>query len=149
MLQEKLRELARLYVDLEEARGDVGMAQRALESSYQYANLQESKLKQLELEEQAIALRSEINDLTLGAYYKTGTKHPAPGVGVRVGTELIYDPVDAKTYCLSELPEALKLDANVFEKYANGIREVKPLDFVSFAEKATPTISRDLGEYLE
>lgn len=56
MLHEKLRELELLYVKLEEARGDVGMAQRALEASYQYAYLQECKMKQREIEKQIRAL---------------------------------------------------------------------------------------------
>ena len=59
-----------------------------------------------------------------------------------------YDDDLAFAYCRSELPQALKLDKRIFEKFIKGVQEVRPLDFVTVEEKITPTIASDLSEYL-
>jgi len=149
LLQEKLRELAQANLDHERAKAEVEVAENKLHALPEYQELGEVSEKAQGVRDTIAALRTEINDLTLNTYKATGEKKPAEGVGVRVGTVYLYDPDQAKSYCLGELPEALKLDSRTFEKYVKGVQEVKPLDFVTTEEKITPTIASDLSDYLE
>jgi len=149
MLQEKLRELARLNHNLEDVNEIVSENQKLLEGTPQYIALKKSKATAKDIQTSAQRVRSEINTLTLEAYQQTGEKKPAPCVGIRVGQSFVYDTDQALNYCLAELPEALKLDKRTFEKYVKGMQEIKPLDFVTIEEKITPTIASDLSEYLE
>ena len=59
-----------------------------------------------------------------------------------------YNEQVAFDYCFGNLHEALKLDRRIFEKYAKGVQDVTPLDFVTFDDYPTATIASDLSEYL-
>lgn len=149
MLQEKLRELAYIKAQTENRQGTVEALYEVVKSLPEFAEFEREQAAVKQLQDKMTAIRSEINDLTLAAYNETGNKKPANGVGIRVGVSYVYDGEVAKNYCLAELPEALKLDTRIFEKYIKGIMEVKPLNFVTTEEKVTPTIASDLSEYLE
>ena len=131
MLQEKLKELALANVELEHWNKKAEDKQFNLEQTVQFQELQIVKGRAEKVKEDIDALRDEINSLTLEAYQQTGDKKPAPGVGVRVYTNYVYDQNEAISYCRQELPAALKLDKRSFEKYVKGVQEVKPLEFVT------------------
>lgn len=76
----------------------------------------------------------------IAAYQETGTKKPAPGVGIRVVSKLQYSADDALRWA-KEHDIALALDARAFEKVA----KASPPEFVTVVETATATIATDLG----
>lgn len=149
MLQQKLKELAELYLGLEiikTAEQSQDEKVKALPEYQALENIREGKKQQ---ESDIENLRAEVKNLTMEAYLETDNKKPAPGVGIRVLTKYEYDETKAFDYCLHDLPEALKLDARKFEKYVKGVQDVKPLPFVSVEEYPTATIASDLTEYLD
>jgi len=148
-LRSKLKELAELTVETEEQQGLVETTFEMVKASPLYQDFEEANLRAKELQAKMKGLRTEVNALTIEAYRQTKDKKPVSGVGVRVGKALVYDVEKAREFCLAELPQALKLDTSAFEKYAKGVQEVKPLDFVEFEEKLTPTIAGGLSEYTE
>jgi vacuolar-type H+-ATPase subunit I/STV1 len=148
-LQDKIRELAELRKTTEHKQELMETRFEAVKASPLYHEFAEEEAAVKELQEQMQALRSEINALTIAAYQQTGDKKPTFGVGIRVGKSYIYDQDVAKSYCLAELPEALRLDTRTFVKYVKGVQDVKPLNFVTVEEKITATIASDLSEYLE
>lgn len=77
------------------------------------------------------------------AYKRTGEKHPAPGVGIKVSTVLAYDEVQALAWA-REQGAALILDKKGFESIAKVMR----LPFVTKSEVAQATLARDLGAAL-
>jgi hypothetical protein len=77
-------------------------------------------------------------------YERTGDKHPAPGVNIRVLTRLEYDPVQAFEWAKSH-GLALSLDKKAFESIA----KVQPLDFVTKVDAPQATISTNLDKVLE
>ena len=148
MLQDKLKELAEANLRLANLKEQRECVEEERQKSPWYAQMQ-SILEDMALETETVdALRSEINALTIDDYLQTGNKKPAPGVGIRINTSLLYDSGRAFDYCVANLTEAIVLDKKVFEKYAKGVSEVKPLDFVTIEEKPTATIASDLTEYL-
>ncbi|MBG0770898.1 MAG: hypothetical protein H0S82_04275 [Anaerolineaceae bacterium] len=149
VLKLKLRELAELAVETEEQQDLVETTFEVVKAMPLYQDFEEASLRAKELQGKIKDLRSDVNSLTIEAYRQTKEKKPVSGVGVRVGKALVYDVEKAREFCLAELPQALKLDTSVFEKYAKGVQEVKPLDFVNIEEKVTATIAGDLSEYKE
>jgi len=104
----------------------------------------------LELMEQLANAETEVTEqeallreLTIKAYNETGSKAPAPGVGIRELTKLDYDPKEALKWAL-EHKIALSLDKKTFEGFA----KTTPLDFVAVTEELQATIATDLTQYL-
>lgn len=87
---------------------------------------------------------AQLRDLTLAAYRETGNKAPAPGVGIRIGSKLLYDVAQAFTWA-KQHGLALKLDAAAFEKIA----KASPPDFVVTEPQVTATIASDLDAVLK
>ena len=85
-----------------------------------------------------------LRDMTLAAYHKTGSKHPAPGVEVRLVQQLDYDPALALIWAMDKRL-ALRLDPKAFEKLAKAM----PLDFVTITEVPQATIAGDLDAVLK
>ena len=81
-----------------------------------------------------------LRDMTLQAFKETGNKAPAPGVGIRLITRLIYDASQAFGWA-KQHGLALKLDTTTFEKIA----KVNKPDFVAIAEEPQATIATDLN----
>jgi len=147
-VQEKLKELAQANERSSGLSADIKAAKEILEATSEYKTLEAFLVEASAVGQTITTLRDEINQLTLLAYAHTGNKKPAPGVGVRVSRSLVYDELQARDYCIANLAEALKLDKRAFEKYANGVSEVKPLEFVTITETPSATIASDLSEYL-
>ena len=85
-----------------------------------------------------------LRDMTLAAYRETGSKHPAPGVDVRLVQQLDYDPAIAQLWGY-EHGVCLRLDPRAFEKLAKAM----PLDFVTITEVPVATIAGDLDKVLK
>lgn len=147
-VQEKLKELAQANERSSGLSADIKAAKEILEATSEYKTLEAFRVEASAVGQTITTLREEINQLTLEAYDQTGDKKPAPGVGIRVTKSLVYDETQAREYCVTNLVEALKLDKRIFEKYANGVSEVKPLEFVTIKETPSATIATDLSEYL-
>lgn len=79
--------------------------------------------------------------MALAAYAATGSKHPAPGVGIRVSKVTRYMDEAAIAWAIDHGHNSLlKLDSRKFEKVALELG----LDFVEFSEVAQATLARDL-----
>jgi len=84
-----------------------------------------------------------LRELTIKAYNETGSKNPAPGVGIRELTKLDYDPKEALKWALHH-EIALSLDKKSFEGFA----KATPLDFVKVSTEPQATIATDLSKAL-
>ena len=152
IIKEHLKVLASGLDAYDDALDVVEDAKINLESTDEWKELETAKEHSASIKTETDYHRQVVNALTVLAYEQSGEKHdkkPVPGVGIRVSQVYRYDDQAAKNYCLAELPEALKLDGRIFEKYVKGVQDVKPLDFVTSEEKVTPTIAADLSEYLK
>ena len=56
----------------------------------------------------------KLRELTLAAYQATGSKKPAPGVGIRIVKSIEYDPAEARKWAASK-GACLTLDTKAFE----------------------------------
>ena len=148
-LQQKLKELATAQKEAEENAAWIENKEQKLRSMPEYVEIEKERENYQALRLIIDDLRSAINDLTIRAYLETGEKKPVNGAGIRIKKNLVYDKDKALCYCLVVLPEALKLDTKIFEKYAKDVADVKPLPFVSVEEYPTATIASDLREWLE
>lgn len=149
MLQDKLRQLAELNRSLEENQVWLETKEENLKRLPEYQDVESVRNERDNLKAEIDTVRAEVNALTLESYLLTDNKKPAPGVGIRIVKTMEYSEQVAFDYCFGNLHEALKLDKRTFEKYAKGVQDVKPLDFVTFDEKVTATIASDLTEYLD
>ena len=84
-----------------------------------------------------------LRDAALQEFARTGNKAPAPGVGIRVLTKLVYDLRTAYDWAL-EHKVALELDVPIFEKLA----KAAPPEFVQVKEEPQATIATDLDKVL-
>jgi chromosome segregation ATPase len=84
---------------------------------------------------------ARLRDLTLEAYHDTGSKKPAPGVGIRIVKQLHYDEAEALAWAIERGAEGcLSLQKTNFKKVAEGLE----LDFVMIEEIPQATIAREL-----
>jgi len=92
----------------------------------------------------AVAQAEEcVRTATLAEFERTGSKAPAPCVGVRVMTRLVYDANTALAWA-REHDMALSLDKRAFEKVA----KASPPEFVEIVQEPSATIAVDLSAYL-
>jgi hypothetical protein len=82
---------------------------------------------------------SLLRELTIKAYRETGSKSPAPGVGIREMTKLEYDAKEAFNWAIDH-KIALSLDKRSFETFA----KATPLAFVDVYQEVQATIATDL-----
>ena len=98
-------------------------------------------------EKQAVErAEAELRALAVATYETTRNKAPAPGVAIRVSTQLVYDEAHALTWAretgLALIPESV--DRRALEKIA----KATPLPFVSYEEEASATLAKDLDAVL-
>ena len=84
-----------------------------------------------------------LRELTIKAYQETGSKAPAPGVGIRERIVLQYDGKVAFDWAKAH-KIALMLDTKAFEKIA----KAGTPEFVSIRTELQATISQDLTKIL-
>ena len=78
---------------------------------------------------------------TLEAYQETGNKKPAPGVGVRIVKEMIFDEAEAIDWAVdASAKNCLKLNTSNFKKVAEGMG----LPFAEIVECPQATIAKEL-----
>jgi hypothetical protein len=155
VIKERLGLLADELNVYDDALDNVEDAKIELEATEEWETLEGAKKHSYSIKESIDHNRNVINALTVLAYKQSGEKQdkkPVPGVGIRVGQLLKYDQGKAVDHCKENLPAAIvrSVDKKLFESYAKTLAANKtPLDFVTVEEKITPTIAKDLSEYLE
>ena len=78
---------------------------------------------------------------TLEAYQETGNKKPAPGVGVRIVKEMLFDEDEAIQWAIrANAMRCLSLQKANFKKVADGLE----LAFVEILEVPQATIAKEL-----
>ncbi len=109
-----------------------------VEFNQKHADLIESKCK---AQSDCDAEEAKLRELTLKAFEVTGSKKPAPGVGIRVVKALQYDETKALHWCVSnQYLNCLSLNKTNFKKVAEGLGP----DFVEIKEVPTATIAKEL-----
>jgi len=143
-MKNTIERLAYLRHNMAEQKNMLAGAEAALRSTVQWAEVEHrrERLRATEMEEQGI--ETEVRNLALAAYGKTGDKAPHPAVKVKMYTVLDYEDADAFDYAREHLPQALTLNKKVFETAAKSIK----LDFVVIQQEPRATIARDLSGYL-
>lgn len=88
---------------------------------------------------------AELRRLALVAFEETGSKTPAPGVGIRITKFVAYDAGKALQWA-REHGIALKVDTTAFERIATAspIQPGDPLAFVTVTEQPQATLAKDL-----
>ena len=87
---------------------------------------------------------SDLRDIALAAYEASQDKHPGPGVEIKVGTKLTYEPEEAFAWA-KEHGLALMLNVKSFEALA----KANPITCVTSEPEPKATISTDLRKALE
>ena len=92
---------------------------------------------------QARALMAEeaLRNAALATYNATGDKHPAPGVEVKMGTKMVYDPAEALAWAV-EHGMCLALAKGAFEKVA----KASPIPCVQVVETSFVALATELQE---
>ena len=85
-----------------------------------------------------------LRELTIKAYNETGSKAPAPGVGIRERIVLQYDGKVAFDWAKAH-KIALMLDTKAFEKIA----KADPPDFVKITTEPQATIATNLDDKIK
>lgn len=131
---------------------DLADARRALEASQAVLKAAAAKFdaenraeleKLSQLRAVTAQLEHDVRTLATVDYQKTENKAPCPGVGIRLTTELSYEPAKALQWA-KDTKLCLALDVKAFEKVA----ATNDLDFVTVAKVPTATIARDLDAVL-
>ena len=113
------------------------LAERRAEFEREHAALlREHKERQLQVQEQELRLR----DMAVLEFSQTGDRKPAPGVSIRMATEIRYDDEAAFAWA-KQSGMCLTLDAKAFDAIARH----NPLPFVTREDVPTATIARDLS----
>lgn len=89
---------------------------------------------------------SKLRQLALKSYLQDGNKKPAEGLGIRIGTALVYDETATKAWAMKTMPGFLQLDRPGFEAWAKQVLKRGPIEglTVEQIEKPTATIAKDL-----
>lgn len=133
-LKEQIKQVARAREEARKLADEKEAAYRLWAEANQTLlnDADEAKLYQADQE-------AKLRELTLEAYHETGEKKPAPGVGIRETTRLVYEVPRAHSWAM-EHKMALKLDVAAFEKIA----KVDPPEFVSVEVIPQATIAQEL-----
>jgi hypothetical protein len=93
-------------------------------------------------------IEKRIKEYALASYQESQDKHPHPAVNIRLETILEYDKPIAIAWCEHNMPQALKLDYQLFEKHVRAVADTNPLGFVTVAKIPKAAIASDLSAYL-
>lgn len=137
-LQEQINTVAQLRESLQKKMADYKTIKEAFDLSVK--SITEDITQTSEFLNTA---ESALRELTITAYRETGSKSPAPGVGIREITRIEFDAKEAFLWA-SEHKIALKLDTSAFEKIA----KASPLEFVTTSIIPQATIATDLSKYI-
>jgi hypothetical protein len=97
----------------------------------------------------ASQIEAQVRGGALANYYQNKDKSPHPAIGIRVIHKIDYSDADARQWCMSNMPNALKLDKTVFEKHAKAVADTIPIPFVTITDEPQATIASDLSKYIE
>ncbi len=138
-LLDQIKEVARARILAQQA-SEAKMA-AWVQWNNEHRGLLDTAVNTAKVVEEAEAL---LRELTLKAYDETGSKTPAPGVGIRERTVLQYDGKVAFDWAKAH-KIALMLDTKAFEKIA----KADPPNFVKTITEPQATIATDLSKVLE
>jgi hypothetical protein len=145
-MDEQIKKLANARDTLEEAKINRTALLAQVTDSPEYAGLTSI----IEQTQAAIAeVTRELQSAALDAYAVTGSKKPHPAIGVRVNTQVVYDPDKALEWSRSNLLAAVTLDRKMFEAHAKAVAKTQPLEFVALVQVPSITIASDLSTYIE
>ena len=126
---------------LADARGDLERAKSVLAARQAEFDNENAGLAKL-ISECGAEIKGIEADIR-GRGYSADDRAPAPGLTVKVVTQIAYDPEVARDWAIGrEHWNLLSLDAKAFERVAVGLRP----DFVTVARVPTGSIARDLSE---
>lgn len=135
-LEEQIEHVRVIRADLESRTQD--LHERQVAFNQDNAVLIEEKCR---LESACHQAEGKLRALTLEAFQATGSKKPAPGVGVRIVKQLHYDEAEALTWAIeSQVENCLSLQKTNFKKVAEGLA----LPFVRIEKVAQATIAKEL-----
>lgn len=144
---ELVKKLALLRRQVDEAKEQMDTAQRDMEMSEAGQVYLGAKGRYLRLKDSLETQDVLVRDAILVNYRATGEKAPLPQIGIRLDKVVSYDEGQAKDWCLSHLPDALKLDKPKYEKYIKAVSGIMDTGVAVVNTKPTVTISKDLSEY--
>lgn len=136
--------LRKLTEETHKARHDLAVAKAEYDAIMQ--GLKNSEVaKALDYAQSKLSVvEDELRAAIVAEYKATGNKKPAPGLGIRETSKLVYDADTALTWA-KQHDMALALDKRSFEKIA----KASPPEFVSVEVTPSATIATDLSEYVE
>jgi hypothetical protein len=145
--QEQLTAKVRRLATLRDNAAEVDLAIAGIERRMHEQNAQLYALEK-RLMEEVKQLDLEIRGSALDLFLETGDKHPAAGLEVKIGTDVVYDRAKADAWSIEHNMARVPamLDAKVFEKLVKS--EAIKLDFVTLENKPAVTIARDLNKAL-
>lgn len=146
VLRVTLRHLAALnrrWEAVTNALNEAEAAMRATPEGQAYAEAQDAWTS---LREEMTQAQADARLAILDAYAATGSKKPAPGAGIRVNRDVVYDFDEAMAWCRESAPALLTLHIAAFRKAALAGLPGAPAEIV---ERPTATIASDLSMYLE
>lgn len=134
VLREQVQALAAARMAYDQASAEVKRANEAFERDHAelLATLEEARTTMV-VEER------RLRDLTVEAFELTGDVKPAPGVSIRMVTELDYEEATALAWA-KEHNMALALDRKGFD----AIAKTNPLPFVTVRKVPQATIAKEL-----
>jgi len=113
----------------------------------EYRAYVEARDKRITLARRIAEQEDLIRDIAIREYLLTATKHPAPGVTIKMVVRLSYNPNDVREWALRNAPAFLQLDKTTFERAAKARALVAaPVDV--FPEPAA-YIAQDLDAVLK
>ena len=144
-LAESIFKLATLRSKEAAAKEQLNLLRAKLQESPSWMNWAEIlESSQNEIQE----VEPHIRELAETNFAATENKSPHPAVKIREKTVIEYDPPLALAWCRRHLPEAIVLDAKLFEKHARAVEQTAHIQFVKIRKEPQATIATDLSRHL-
>ena len=141
-----LRQMVQALADARNLEAD--LAEIVAASRVRWETENAAAIERLRVAREAVTtMERDLKSIAVAEWRETGTKHPAPGVGIRVSERPVYDADRALQWAqetrMALTPEAL--DVAAFTKIA----KATALPFVRMEQTATATLASDLAAALE
>ena len=131
------------------ARQGAALIQQRLDAAREDFERENARLIELAANAKGTVAAEEerLRQLAIQEYEESGSKSPAPGVGIKVMRDVAYDAGRALLWA-REFGLALKLDAAAFERtvLSQPYLANTPLEFVKVTERPQATLAKDLGK---
>lgn len=145
-LQDALRELAVARKQHEIAKGSVREQEVILSALIEYVVLQAVKQQANALSVAVGAAEAKVRELALAEHALTGEYKPADGIQIKEFNKVVYEPEQARVWCVTYATKYLQLDTKAFEKAASVLRDLGAP--VELTKEARAQIATDLDVWL-